>query len=143
MAVAVVTGVSSGIGRATALDLARRGHHVVAAGRSRSRTMPVVDQAVAAGGSAEYLELDLASLASVHQASARLAGTGRTIDLLVNNAGVGGFRGQTQDGFEVHFGVNHLGHFAFTLGLLDSLRAGFQRRQSRRDVGRRAIRRAL
>jgi NAD(P)-dependent dehydrogenase (short-subunit alcohol dehydrogenase family) len=120
----MVTGPSSGIGRATALELANRGYHVVAAGRSQERTQPVVDQVNAQGGSAEFLQLDLASLASAREAGQRFASSGHTLDVLVNNAGVGGIRGTTRDGFEIHFGVNHLGHFMLTHHLRPAFRAG-------------------
>lgn len=114
MKTVMVTGPSSGIGRATALALGRLGLHVVAAGRSEERTLPVVEQILDEGGSAEYLQLDLASLASAREAARRFETTGRKLDVLVNNAGVGGVRGRTADGFELQFGVNHLGHFMLT-----------------------------
>ncbi len=120
----MVTGPSSGIGKATALELANRGYHVVAAGRSEERTRPVVDQMKARGGSAEFLYLDLALLDSARDAGQRFAESGRTLDVLVNNAGVGGVRGTTRDGFEIHFGVNHLGHFMLTHHLGPALGAG-------------------
>lgn len=110
----MVTGASSGIGRATALELARSGYHIVAAGRSATRIRRVVDQITEQGGSAEYLELDLASLQSARDAAGVFEQTEREIDVLVNCAGVGATHGRTKDGFEIHFGVNHLGHFMFT-----------------------------
>lgn len=124
MANAIVTGISSGIGRATAMELGRRGWHLLGAGRSRDRTMPVVDAIRSAGGSAEFLELDLSSLESCLAASRRIVDGERPIELLVNNAGVGGRRGITADGFELHFGVNHLGHFMLTMGLEPMLGEG-------------------
>jgi len=122
MSVAVVTGASSGIGRATAFELAERGYHVVAAGRSPQRTQRVVDHIVNQGHSAEFLQVDLASLVSAKVAAEKLRETGRSIDVLVNNAGVGATRGVTEDGFEIHFGVNHLGHFMFTQHLSGGFR---------------------
>lgn len=110
----MVTGPSSGIGRATALDLGRRGFHIIAAGRSKERTMPVVGRIEADGGSAEFLPLDLSSLESSRQAARFFEETGRKLDVLINNAAVGGTRGITPDGFEINFGVNHLGHFMLT-----------------------------
>jgi NAD(P)-dependent dehydrogenase (short-subunit alcohol dehydrogenase family) len=118
---ALVTGPSSGIGRATAFGLARLGLHVVAAGRSPARTQPVVDRINGEGGSAEYLQLDLASLRSVRTASAAFLEGGRPLDILINNAGVGVGNGLTEDGFEVHWGVNHLGHFLLTNRLAPAL----------------------
>jgi NAD(P)-dependent dehydrogenase (short-subunit alcohol dehydrogenase family) len=122
MPTALVTGPNSGIGLVTALELARTGFHVVAAGRSSARIEPVVATITSKGGSAEYLELDLASFASVRTAAARFIESGRQLDVLVNNAGIGvNRRGRTVDGFEVHFGINHLGHFLLT----DQLRSTF------------------
>ncbi|MGH8916685.1 MAG: SDR family NAD(P)-dependent oxidoreductase [Acidimicrobiia bacterium] len=122
MPTALVTGPNSGIGRATALELARAGLHVVAAGRSSSRARPVIESITADGGSAEFLELDLSSFASIRSAAARFTESGRRLDVLVNNAGIGvNRRGLTDDGFEVHFGINHLGHFLLT----DRLRHSF------------------
>ncbi len=124
MKTALVTGASSGIGRATSLALGERGFHVVAAGRSRDRTRPVVEQIKSAGGSAEFLDLDLASLDHVRQSAEEFEGRGRTIDVLVNNAGVGLASGLSQDGFEMHFAVNHLGHFALNWHLRRAIRPG-------------------
>ena len=121
MRLALVTGISSGIGRVTALELGRRGLHVVGAGRSETRTMPVIDQIRSEGGSGEFIELDLSLLSSSLAAARNFVDSGRQIDLLVNNAGVGGTRGITPDGFEIHFGVNHLGHFMLTRSLEPAL----------------------
>lgn len=118
---ALVTGISSGIGRATALGLGALGYAVIGAGRSESRTQPVIDEIVSRGGSAEFLQMDLASLASVHEAADKIRDKDRPVDVLVANAGVGGVRGVTSDGFEIHFGVNHLGHFALVTGLVPAL----------------------
>lgn len=114
MRTAVVTGASSGIGTAVALELARIGFHVMATGRSEERTMPVVEAMRRAGGSAEFTHLDLSSLSSTRMAAEAMAAAGREIQVLVNNAGVGLGRGVTSEGFEIHFGVNHLGHFLLT-----------------------------
>lgn len=124
MEVALVTGPSSGIGRATAVELASHGFHVVAAGRSEERIIPVVESINASGGSAEFLLLDLASLESSRSAAQEFERSGRKLDVLVNNAGVGGVRGLSSDGFEIHFGVNHLGHFMLTHHLRRTLRPG-------------------
>jgi len=118
---ALVTGASSGIGRATALGLARFGFHIVAAGRSPARILSVVDQIKAEGGSAESLQLDLASLSSVRTSAASFLASGRPLDVLINNAGIGSGNGVTEDGFELHWGVNHIGHFLLTNELAPSL----------------------
>jgi retinol dehydrogenase 12 len=114
---ALVTGPSSGIGREVALGLAKSGFHVIAAGRSLPRVSVVIEEIRAEGGSAEFLQLDLASLASASEAAASLEKSGRSLSVLVNNAGVGITRGSTADGFQLQFGVNHLGHFMLTSGL--------------------------
>jgi len=123
--VIVVTGANTGIGLATARALAARGGRVVLACRSADKTAPVIEALKAETGNqaVEFLQLDLASLASVRKAAAELLERGHSIDVLVNNAGVAGQRGVTTDGFELAFGVNHLGHFLFTRLLLDRLRS--------------------
>lgn len=134
----MVTGPSSGIGLATAVEIGRQGHHVVAAGRSEERISPVVERIVSAGGSAEFLRLDLASLASAEGAARSFVATGRSLDVLIANAGVGGIRGLTEDGFEIHFGVNHLGHFMLAHHLRPTLPPGARLVVVSSEVHRRA-----
>ncbi len=121
----LVTGANTGIGRATATDLARRGGRVHVAGRSRAKTEPVVDELRGLYGeqSAEFLQLDLADLGAVRASAAAFLERDEPLHVLINNAGVGGQRGITKDGFEIQFGVNHLGHFLFTELLLHRIRA--------------------
>jgi NAD(P)-dependent dehydrogenase (short-subunit alcohol dehydrogenase family) len=98
---------------------------VIAAGRSAARAEPVLASIRAGGGSGEFVDLDLASMASVRGAAGRVVETGHIVDILVNNAGIGvNRRGLTGDGFEVHFGINHLGHFLLTRELLTRFRPG-------------------
>jgi NAD(P)-dependent dehydrogenase (short-subunit alcohol dehydrogenase family) len=120
--VVLVTGSSSGIGRVTAVELARRGARVVLANRSAERTAPVLDQIRRGGGTAEFLELDLSRFASIRRAAASFLGRGLALNVLVDNAGLVA-RGFTEDGFELTFGVNHVGHFLLTTLLLDRLRS--------------------
>jgi NAD(P)-dependent dehydrogenase (short-subunit alcohol dehydrogenase family) len=120
----MVTGASSGIGAAVATKLATLGFHVVAAGRSEQRLGVVVSRIMSGGGSAEPLLLDLASQESVRGASEVIRSTGRAVDILVNNAGVAVERGVTLDGFQIQFGVNHLGHFLLTDAIGGSLGSG-------------------
>lgn len=125
----LVTGANTGIGRSTALELARRGGQVILACRSEEKAAPVLEEIAAAPGDtdpatrAEFLALDLADLASVDAAATALLDGDPRIDVLVANAGVAGQRGQTAQGFELAFGINHLGHFLLVTRLLDQLRA--------------------
>jgi retinol dehydrogenase-12 len=119
----LVTGANTGIGRATATELARRGARVHIACRSRSRAQPVLDAITAAAGpdAAAFLALDLSDLESVRAGAEAYIATGEPLHVLIANAGVAGQKGLTTDGFELAFGVNHLGHFLFTTMLLDVL----------------------
>lgn len=119
----LVTGANAGIGYATALDLARRGGRVHIACRSQAKGAAAAAAITAATGSDQLrlLLLDLADLASVRRAADDFLALGEPLHVLVNNAGVGGARGRTSDGFEMHFGINHLGHFALTMALLPLL----------------------
>jgi len=117
----LVTGATSGIGRSTALALGRRGARVLLACRSAERALDVRDEVVARGGTAEHVPLDLADLASVRSCAKAVTDLGEPVHVLVNNAGVAGVRGATAQGFELAFGVNHLGHFLLTTLLLDQL----------------------
>jgi retinol dehydrogenase 12 len=119
----LVTGGNTGIGLATATALARDGGRVYLACRSAERGAAAVSaiKAASASDSVELLPLDLASLASVRDCATAFLARDEPLHVLVNNAGVGGQRGLTADGFEMHFGVNHLGHFALTMLLLDRL----------------------
>jgi len=116
----VITGANTGIGRATAIALARRGaSRIVVASRSREKTEPVLAELREhAGVEVDFVELDLGDLAAVKRAADSLLEQDRPIDVLVDNAGVAGVRGQTKDGFELAFGTNHLGHFVWTEKLL-------------------------
>ncbi len=120
----LVTGANTGIGRATATELARRGARVHIACRSEQRARSVVDAITTAHGpgAASFLALDLSDLASVRAAAHSYIASGEPLHVLIDNAGVAGQRGLTTDGFELAFGVNHLGHFLFTTLLLDTLR---------------------
>jgi NAD(P)-dependent dehydrogenase (short-subunit alcohol dehydrogenase family) len=120
--VAVITGANTGIGLATATQLARHGAHVVLAVRNldRGNAAAASIRSATPGAEVSTQHLDLASLDSVYAAAAELDTRLDRIDLLINNAGVmagGRPRSTTADGFEMHFGTNHLGHFALT-GLL-------------------------
>jgi len=122
--VALVTGANTGIGRVTARELARRGAHVFIACRSAQRAQPVVDEIRAATGSVtvELLSLDLGDLASVRACAQAFLARELPLHLLINNAGIAGAKGSSASGFELAFGVNHVGHFLLTQLLLDCLK---------------------
>ncbi|HYB46435.1 MAG TPA: SDR family NAD(P)-dependent oxidoreductase, partial [Streptosporangiaceae bacterium] len=119
----LVTGANTGIGRATAEELARRRGRVYVASRSASKGHAAVGAIRAATGneSVFFLALDLADLESVRACAAAFLARGEPLHVLINNAGVGGAHGLTRQGFEMTFGVNHLGHFALTRLLLERL----------------------
>jgi NAD(P)-dependent dehydrogenase (short-subunit alcohol dehydrogenase family) len=121
----MVTGGNTGIGRATEAGLARRGGRVYVACRSQEKGRRAVADIVAATGNdaVAFLPLDLADLVSVRRCAGEFLALGEPLHVLINNAGVAGQRGVTRDGFELAFGVNHLGHFALTTALLDRLAA--------------------
>src|SRR5262249_30530959 len=122
----LITGATFGIGKATALGIARRGARVVIVGREAERT-----QAAAGGlrresgtGGVEYLIADLFSLGEVRRRAQAFAAQQERLDVLVNNAG--GFfpgRATTADGFERTWALNHLAYFRLTLDLLPLLKA--------------------
>jgi NAD(P)-dependent dehydrogenase (short-subunit alcohol dehydrogenase family) len=121
---AVVTGANSGLGLETARELARKGASLVLAVRSLDKGNAALDDlgGDAAGADLSLLQLDLASLDSIRSAADELRGTVDRIDLLINNAGVMYTPAmKTADGFEMQFGTNHLGHFAWTGLVLDLL----------------------
>jgi retinol dehydrogenase 12 len=118
----LVTGANTGIGRATAEALGRRGARVLLACRSREKTEPVLAALTSVGASAAFVRLDLADLGSVRGCADEVLAKGEPLHVLINNAGLAGLRGQTAQGFEIAFGTNHLGHFLLTTLLLPRLR---------------------
>jgi NAD(P)-dependent dehydrogenase (short-subunit alcohol dehydrogenase family) len=120
--IALITGANTGIGRITALVLADRGYQVMLAGRSLERTKPVLDDILKLGKVQPiFFELQLDDLDSVRACAGAILNTGLPIHLLINNAGLALQRGQTRQGYELAFGVNHLGHFLLTQLLLDRI----------------------
>jgi NAD(P)-dependent dehydrogenase (short-subunit alcohol dehydrogenase family) len=118
-----ITGANSGIGFEAARVLSRRGATTILAGRNREK-VEAARAAISAeskGAEVRTVRLDLASLASVREAAAELGDAG--VDVLINNAGVMALpRSETEDGFEMQLGVNHLGHFALTAALWPRIR---------------------
>lgn len=120
----VVTGANSGSGLATTEQLVRQGAHVVAACRRVAAGQEAVGNLASERGSVEVMELDLNSLASVRRFVEAFKSKHDKLHGLVNNAGIMNTpKGQTEDGFETQFGVNHLGHFLLTELLLDILKS--------------------
>ena len=121
----VITGGNAGIGKETAVALARDGMSVVITSRDRSRGSAAVEEIRARSGSdrVEVMELDLADFASIRRCADELLASRDRIDVLVNNAGLVQInRSETVEGFENTFGVNHLGHFLLTQLVLDRIR---------------------
>lgn len=117
----VITGANTGIGRAAAKQLAEhRPARLIIAARSLERTQPVIDEvkAIHPEGEVKFVALDLGDLAAVRTAADEILALDPTVDVLMNNAGLAGVRGQTKDGFELAWGTNHVGHYLFTEKLL-------------------------
>lgn len=133
--VVLVTGATDGIGRATAVELARRGAIVLVHGRDEGRAHAVVADVRAAAGAptdpppwaAEPFVADLARLADVRALADRVRARVPRLDVLVNNAGVAfgdATPRRSADGFELTMAVNHLAHFLLTTELRPLLEAG-------------------
>ncbi|MDY7226262.1 SDR family oxidoreductase [Hyalangium rubrum] len=123
--IVLVTGATDGIGLRTALDIARTGARLVVHGRSPARVDKARKTIEEAGGRAEGITFDFASLASVRQGAEELARRFPRLDVLVNNAGVYmNERVVTEDGQETTFQVNHLGPFLLTNLLLKGTLTG-------------------
>ncbi len=127
---ALVTGANTGIGRETARVLALRGAQVTMACRDLRKAEDAREYILGNADGAidddrlELLELDLNSLDATRDSARQFMERQRPLHLLVNNAGIMiPMERRTQDGFEAHFGVNHLGHFLFTNLILESLQA--------------------
>jgi NAD(P)-dependent dehydrogenase (short-subunit alcohol dehydrogenase family) len=129
---AVITGATGGLGYETALALAGAGAAVVLTGRNDAKGQDAIQRIRGQFPDAtiSYEALDLAKLASVADFASRFAATHASLDLLINNAGVMALpkRQATEDGFEMQFGTNYLGHYALTARLLPLLRRGHQPR---------------
>ncbi len=118
--VAVVTGANSGLGYHTARALAMKGARVIMACRNIKKGEEAKDRILSEGPGVEpeVWVLDLADLDSVKSFAEKYNSSFGRIDLLINNAGLMAIPyGKTNDGFEMQFGVNHLGHFALTARL--------------------------
>ena len=123
--VAIVTGANSGIGRITARELALNGYHVFLACRSVERGQAVVDEIASLSDNTaktEILALDLGDFNSVRRCAESFLARGLPLHLLIANAGIAGNKGRTASGFEMTFGICHMGHFLLTQLLLERIK---------------------
>uniref|UniRef100_A0A3P9IAR0 Si:ch211-107o10.3 n=1 Tax=Oryzias latipes TaxID=8090 RepID=A0A3P9IAR0_ORYLA len=121
----LITGANTGIGKETAVDLAQRGARVIMACRDMERANKAAEDVRKRSGNGNVIvkKLDLASLESVRHLSKEVLASEERLDILINNAGIMSCpQWKTEDGFEMQFGVNHLGHFLLTNCLLDLLK---------------------
>lgn len=120
----IITGANSGIGLEATKMLAKKGAHIVLACRNEDKALDAIQtvRAASSDASVEFMKLDLADLASVRSFASSVDEKFDAIDRLINNAGLMAIPYRTtEDGFEMQFGVNHLGHFALTNLLLPLL----------------------
>lgn len=120
----LVTGGSSGLGRESVRQFAKHGAKVILAARNESRSMDVITSIRESiqGADITFLQLDLASFASVAAAAKTVVSEHDRLDILMNNGGIMAVPpGLTQDGFEIQFGTNHMGHALLTKILLPLL----------------------
>jgi 3-oxoacyl-[acyl-carrier protein] reductase len=124
---ALVTGASQGIGRACALELARRGAHIALAARNQTKLEEVLQEIVTAGGQAKVFALDLASEDSIHAAAKAAIAHFGSVEILVNNAGITKdillLRMKRADWDQV-LNVNLTGAFLLTQALLNPMLRG-------------------
>lgn len=119
---ALITGATSGMGYATAVEMAKKEYAVVMLGRNVEKGLKAAETAKKESGSKDitFASCDLASLESIRAFVTEFIKEHDALDVLINNAGVLTFkREETKDGFEMQIGVNHLGHFLLTNSLLD------------------------
>lgn len=124
----LITGATAGLGKVMAIELAKRGAHVLVGARTDANGVDAAAEIVQASGAqprfVEPITIDLASLASVQAAAGVVNEAGAPLHTLILNAGVmGPAYSLTADGYETQFGVNHLGHFALATALLGKLKA--------------------
>ena len=121
----IITGGNTGIGKETAIDLAKRNARVILACRSQEKGKKAETDVRRESGSSNvhFHQLDLSSFTSIKKFAKDILSEESRIDVLINNAGVMYCSfGKTEDGFETQFGVNHLGHFLLTNLLLDKIK---------------------
>ena len=119
----IITGANGGIGKETAVDLARRNARVIMADIQGGEETAADVRKRSGNDNVVFRYLNLASFTSIRQFAARILEEEPCLDILINNAGISScpYR-KTEDGFEMQFGVNHLGHFLLTNLLLERLK---------------------
>lgn len=122
--VSIVTGSTSGIGEKTAKVLAQKQSTVVLAVRNVSKGEKVAEEIRAdyPDAAISVMQLDLSNLRSIQEFSSQFLADFDRLDLLINNAGLACPYAKTDDGFEILMGTNHLGHFALTGHLIETLK---------------------
>ena len=121
----LITGGTEGIGKAAALELARRGANLTIVGRNREKTERVVSELKAAGGydRVGLLMGDMGKISDIRAVAKSFAAQNDRLDVLINNAGAWFEKYVlTEDGIEQTFAVNHMGYFVLTTELLDLIR---------------------
>jgi NAD(P)-dependent dehydrogenase (short-subunit alcohol dehydrogenase family) len=124
--IVLVTGANSGLGKAACIELARMGCHVVMLCRDKKRGGEALGEirAKSGGGNVELMLCDLASFKCIETFAEEFMERYARLDALINNAGtLNSTRHETADGYELHFGVNHLGSFLLTQRLLPLLKS--------------------
>ncbi|WDF52033.1 SDR family oxidoreductase [Paenibacillus sp. KACC 21273] len=127
----LITGANSGMGLASTIELAKRGYEVIMGCRNEERGQKALQEAREKSGSDQItlMKCDLGSLQHIREFAEQFNQKYDRLDVLLNNAGVVNLKRQeTEDGFEMSIGVNHLGHFLLTHLLLDALKASPQGR---------------
>lgn len=120
----LITGPTSGIGKATALELARKGFDLILVARNEQKVRQL-QELIGDAVKTDFIPCDLSSIASVKKAVATIKSRYSKIDVLINNAGIMVEKKELSvDGIELTFATNHIGPFALTTGLIDLLKAG-------------------
>ncbi|KAF4088074.1 hypothetical protein AMELA_G00078590 [Ameiurus melas] len=121
----VITGANTGIGKETAIDLAKRGMRVIIACRDMEKADEAAKEIAEVSGNQNVVckKLDLANSNSIREFAQNINSEEKQLNILINNAGVMACpHSKTADGFEMQIGVNHMGHFLLTFLLIDLLK---------------------